>query len=133
MSSTCLLFVQKAWNTKTKQAQQALQKGATSEALYLHLEAMIRAEVLQQNLLKCICNGIPICKCYTQTCIDLANTYQMLKDKKNAERHLQKAKYYLNLLSSNLSQNLSVKLQINELKKDVESAYIYITKDKQVI
>lgn len=119
MSAECLVLVEKSWKEKTKRALELENKGEHLYALNTYTEALIRAEILQTNMWKCISKDIPFCECYANTCLSLANLYRQTGNFHKAKEVLRKATKTLAILMQKLPANIILYLNIDKLFKQI--------------
>lgn len=101
MSDTCLGQIERYWQGLTVPANEFFNTGNFEKALSGYQDALFRAEVLNNNITRCIHLKIPFEKIYIISCNNLANTYEELGLIEKAENMLKRAIYYLLHLAGN--------------------------------
>lgn len=119
MSAECLVLIEKSWKEKTNKALELEAQGDHINAIAIHTEALIRAEILQINIWNCITSDIPFCECYANTCIKLANLYRQIGNSHKAKEVLKKATIALSILMQKLPANIILHLNIEKLFKQI--------------
>lgn len=95
MSDTCLKHIEDYWKVKTEASNLLFNKGNYEEALPGYLDALCRAEVLNNNAFNCQNLGIPYVQLYIISNNNMANTYEELGDIKEADSLLKQNIYFL--------------------------------------
>lgn len=126
MSYSCLHHIENYWKLKTSNANQLFNEGKYEQALTGYKEALYRAEVLNNNFLKCNKVGIPFMQVYVISCNNLVNTHLELGEINQATKLLKRSVYYLLYLAKKNASHLK-EIQ-SELKRAVIT-YFNLTKD----
>lgn len=116
MSDTCMNLIEGHWQFLTVSNNELFNQGNFEKALSGYKNALYRAEVLNNNISDCIRLKIPFVQVYIISCNNLANTYEELGDKEEAENLLKRVVYYLLHLSA------KKELKIDELQVELKRA-----------
>jgi tetratricopeptide (TPR) repeat protein len=130
MSDTCMNHIEKHWQALTVSSNELFNKGNFEKALSGYKDALYRAEVLNNNISDCIRLIIPFVQVYIISCNNLANTYEELGKKEEAENLLKRVVYYLLHLAANKELNID-ELQ-SELKR-ATLAYVQFTEKNNIV
>ncbi|WP_422090736.1 tetratricopeptide repeat protein [Tenacibaculum ovolyticum] len=130
MSDTCMNHIEKHWKALTISSNEFFNKGNFEKALSGYKDALYRAEVLNNNILDCIRLKTPFVQVYIISCNNLANTYDELGNKEEAENLLKRVVYYLLHLAANKKFNID-ELQL-ELKRATLAYVNFIEKNNIV-
>ena len=124
MSDTCINHIEKHWQALTGSSNELFNKGNLKKALLGYKDAMYRAEVLNNNIEDCIRLKIPFVQVYIISCNNLANTYEDLGKKEEAENLLKRVVYYLLHLADNKALNID---EIQSELKRATLAYVHFS------
>ena len=116
MSDTCMNHIERHWQALTVSTNELFNKGDFEKALSGYKNALYRAEVLNNNISECIRLKTPFVQVYIISCNNLANTYEELGNKEDAENLLKRVVYYLLHLTANKELN------IDELQSELKRA-----------
>ncbi len=116
MSDTCMNHIERHWQALTVSSNELFNKGDFEKALSGYKNALYRAEVLNNNISECIRLKTPFVQVYIISCNNLANTYEELGNKEDAENLLKRVVYYLLHLTANKELN------IDELQSELKRA-----------
>ncbi|EGV42715.1 tetratricopeptide repeat protein [Bizionia argentinensis JUB59] len=117
MSDTCLQHIEDYWKIKTEASNLLFNEGKYEEALAGYLDALCRAEVLNNNAFNCQNLGIPYVQLYIISINNMANTYEELGDIKEADNLLKQNIYFLLHLMS-----LKKKKNQNQIESELKRA-----------
>lgn len=129
MSDTCMNHIEKYWQTLTVSSNEFFKKRNFNKALSGYKDALYRAEVLNNNISDCIRLKTSFVQVYIISCNNLANTYEELGMKEEAESLLKRVVYYLLHLATNK------KLNIGELQSELKRAmltYVHFTEKNDI-
>ena len=130
MSDTCMNHIEKYWKALTVSSNELFNKGDFEKALSGYKDALYRAEVLNNNISDCIRLKTPFVQVYIISCNNMANTYEEIGKKEEAENMLKRVVYYLLHLVANKKLNLD-ELQ-SELKR-ATLAYVHFTEKNNLV
>ncbi len=108
--------IERHWQALTVSSNELFNKGDFEKALSGYKNALYRAEVLNNNISECIRLKTPFVQVYIISCNNLANTYEELGNKEDAENLLKRVVYYLLHLTANKELN------IDELQSELKRA-----------
>lgn len=117
MSDTCVNHIENYWKTLTEDANESFKKENYELALEGYLNALYRAEVLNNNLSDCFRLKVPFLQLYIVSQNNLANCYQKLNLPKKSEESLRKIVFFILYCIEN--QMIDVEEVQSELKKSV--------------
>lgn len=110
-----MTHIESYWQTLTVSSNSLFDDGDFKQALSGYKEALYRAEVLNNNISKCLSLKIPFIQVYIISCNNLANTYIALGKDEKAEKMLKRSVHFILHLTNNRNLN-KIELQA-ELKK----------------
>ncbi|MFD2909695.1 tetratricopeptide repeat protein [Flavobacterium ardleyense] len=105
MSDSCLNHVETHWKDLTAISNEYYNRNDFRQGLSGYKDALYRAEVLNNNISDCIRLKIPFVQIYIISCNNLANTYDELDNKEEAENMLKRVVYYLLHIAANKELN----------------------------
>lgn len=106
MSDNCMNHIESYWKELTVSANKHFNNGDLEKALSGYKEALYRAEVMNNHIPDCLRLKIPFIQVYIISCNNLANTYQDMGQKDEAEKMLKRAVYYLLHIAGNEGLNM---------------------------
>lgn len=95
MSDTCVNHIENYWKILTADANESFTKGEYELALEGYLNALYRAEVLNNNLSDCFRLRVPFLQLYIVSHNNLANCYQKLNLLEKSEESLRKIVFFI--------------------------------------
>lgn len=101
MNDSCVQHIENHWKSLTVSNNEFFNQGHFQKALAGYKDALYRAEILNNNVEDCLRLKIPFIQVYTISCNNLANTYEDLGQKEEAENMLKRVVYYLLHLAAN--------------------------------
>ena len=108
--------IEKHWKKLTVSANKSFNNADLKKALADYTEALYRAEVLNDNISDCIRLKIPFVQVFIITCNNLANTYEDLKNQKEADHLLKKVIYFLLYMAK------SEEVELDEIQSELKTA-----------
>ncbi|MCX7549009.1 tetratricopeptide repeat protein [Xanthomarina sp. F1114] len=130
MSDTCMNHIEKHWQALTVSSNELFNKRKYKKALSGYKDALYRSEVLNNNVSDCIRLKIPFVQVYIISCNNLANTYQELGEKEQAENMLKRVVYYLLHLAANKKMNMD---ELHSELKQATLAYVDFTEKNNIL
>lgn len=116
MSDTCLKHIAHYWKVKTEASNTLFHAGNYEDALAGYLDALCRAEVLNNHAFACQNLGIPYVQLYIISNNNMANTYEEIGNIPAADTILKQNIYFLLHLMS-----LKTKTQ-NQIEAELKRA-----------
>ncbi|QSB29272.1 tetratricopeptide repeat protein [Flavobacterium sp. CLA17] len=101
MNDSCIQHIENHWKSLTVSNNEFFNQGHFEKALSGYKDALYRAEILNNNVEDCLRLKIPFIQVYIISCNNLANTYEDLGKKEEAENMLKRVVYYLLHLAVN--------------------------------
>ncbi|GET45676.1 tetratricopeptide repeat protein [Capnocytophaga felis] len=95
MSDTCVNHIENYWKILTEDANESFKKGKYELALEGYLNALYRAEVLNNNLSDCFRLKVPFLQLYIVSHNNLANCYEKLNLIEKSEESLRKVVFFI--------------------------------------
>lgn len=95
MSDTCVNHIENYWKILTADANESFTKGEYELALEGYLNALYRAEVLNNNLSDCFRLKVPFLQLYIVSHNNLANCYEKLNLIEKSEESLRKVVFFI--------------------------------------
>lgn len=115
MSDNCMNHIERYWKELTVSSNEYFNNGELAKALSGYKEALYRAEVLNNHIADCMRLKIPFIQVYIISCNNLANTYQDMGQRDEAEKMLKRAVYFLLHMAGN--EELDRDEILSELRK----------------
>lgn len=125
MSDNCMNHIENHWKRLTVSANRSFNNSDLKKALADYTEALYRAEVLNDNSSDCVRLKIPFVRVYIISCNNLANTYEDLKNQKEADKILKQVIYFLLYMAK------SEEVDLDEIQSELKTAtlnYVSFTK-----
>lgn len=101
MNDSCIQHIENHWKSLTVSNNEFFNQGHFQKALAGYKDALYRAEILNNNVEYCLRLKIPFIQVYIISCNNLANTYEDMGQKEEAENMLKRVVYYLLHLAGN--------------------------------
>lgn len=109
------------WEKLTVEANKLFEKAEYFEAKEVYMNALYRAEVLNNNMDSCIESGIPFVQIYIVSCNNLASTYQAIGEIERANKILRKTLFFLLYIAR---ENV---IDLDEIQSEMRKAIINYT------
>lgn len=121
MNDTCVSQIERQWQALTVSSNELFLNGGFQKAIAGYRDALSKAERLNDHIPDCLRLKIPFIQVYIISCNNLANTFEQLDNKDEAENMLKRAIYYLMHLTENKTLNL------NEIQWEIKNATLTYT------
>lgn len=126
MSENCMHHIENHWKRLTGSANRSFNNSDLKKALADYTEALYRAEVLNNNSSDCVRLKIPFVQVYIISCNNLANTYEDLKNQKEADKILKQVIYFLLYMAK------SEEVDFDEIQSELKTATLnYVSFSKR--
>lgn len=122
MSDSCIEHIENHWKSLTVSNNEFFNQGHFEKALSGYKDALYRAEILNNNIEDCLRLKIPFVQVYIISCNNLANTYEDLGQREEAENMLKRVVYYLLHLAGNPL------VKVEELQSELKKATLSYTR-----
>lgn len=128
MSDTCVNHIKNYWKILTSDAHKHFKEGNYETALDNYLNALYRAEVLNNNSLDCVRLKVPFVQLYLLSCNNLANCYQKMERINETCEMLKKSIIFLLRFSNNEKIHTEMK---QKLQKTTQN-FLNFTQNKNI-
>ncbi|TLP82346.1 tetratricopeptide repeat protein [Maribacter sp. ACAM166] len=127
MSESCIKHIENAWKAKTETSNVLFKEGHYSDAMTGYMEALYRAELLNDYKKEVALTGIPFLQIFAISCNNIAYTYKEMGLAHKGEKMLKRVVYYLlSLYKSDTIHNEELQ---NELKRAILNYSEYAEKN----